>query len=163
MLYYLYMTQRIEGTLGVESSDEKLASGTRLQRSVEGVNEAKGRLFSSRSLGGFPYRNRDFERWPEIGGYPLIAGGSGEEESRCKAEINAEELIPVANVSEEAGLSAVRIKALLHEGIIEGELRREGRGLGKWYTSVAAVDEYRKNLPTPQDFGRMGGRPKKAS
>ena len=64
---------------------------------------------------------------------------------------------PTAEVSEQAGLSAVRIRALINEGKVAGELRREGRGPGKWYTTTRSVMDYRESLWTPQEWGRKGG------
>jgi hypothetical protein len=66
-------------------------------------------------------------------------------------------LLPVADVANQVELSAVRIRALLKAGKVTGEMRREGRGLGKWYTSVYAVNEYIENLWTPQEWGKKGG------
>jgi len=89
-------------------------------------------------------------------------------ESGQTPEENDELLLSIADVVERGGgLSNERIRALLHDGKIKGEFRpHEGRGHGKWYTSVAAVRKYQENLWTPQEWGRKGnliagrGRPK---
>ena len=88
---------------------------------------------------------------PPIYRGPDTSAGSFEEDN--------EELLPIADVvARGAGLSVVRIQALLKEGKVEGEFRPdEGRGHGKWYTSVAVVREYKENLWTPQEWGRKGG------
>ncbi len=92
----------------------------------------------------------------------LVSGSTQAKSAGLENEPNPKEdveiLLPLTAISERVGLSAVRIRALLKEGRVKGELRLEGRGgQGQWYTSVAAVQEYKKNLPTPQEFGRKGG------
>ena len=90
--------------------------------------------------------------WPETAGIPPIRGGSGEEDDET-------EFRRVAEVAEQTELSAGRIRALLKEGKLEGEMREmPGRGSKeKWVTSVAAVKKYKENLPTPEEYGQKGG------
>lgn len=78
------------------------------------------------------------------------------QEEKQNPELEGEPL-PLNKIASQVELSLVRLRALLKEGKIEGDLRREGRGLGKWYTSIAAVRKYQENLWTPQEWGRKGG------
>jgi hypothetical protein len=88
--------------------------------------------------------------------------GAGSPSASEKPNIDdVSQLRPIAEIYDLVGLSAVRIRALLHDNKIPGEKRRQGRGPGKWFTSIAAVREYQANLPSSAEFGRMGGRPKK--
>lgn len=79
--------------------------------------------------------------------------------------LNEEVNMSLAKLSEELPeelrLSAVRLAELLKEGKIKGELRREGRGRGKWYTTIIEIKKYKEGLLTPEEYGRRGGRPRK--
>ena len=111
----------------------------------------------------------------DIGADPAKPGphflGANHETQEQAAEEGEDEkhiLRPVAEVSDLAGLSRVRIAHMLKAGRIEGELRplESGPGRPKWYTSVAAVEKYQSELLTPAEYGRKGnliagrGRPK---
>lgn len=65
----------------------------------------------------------------------------------------AGELLPIAQVARLTGYSRARIHALLIEGRISGERRRQR---GVWYTTLTEVENYRQTKPTPQDYGRKG-------
>lgn len=64
------------------------------------------------------------------------------------------EMMPIRELQErfELPLSNVRLRALLNEGKIEGEFRKEGRGPGKYYTTFDAIRTYKENLPSPSEF-----------
>lgn len=70
----------------------------------------------------------------------------------------SKKLHPIKDLANQVSLSERRIRELLNEGKIEGELHSdEGYGKGLWYTSVEAIEQYENNLWTPQEWGRKGG------
>lgn len=70
----------------------------------------------------------------------------------------SKKFLPIKNLLNEVSLSESRIRELLNEGKIEGELHSdEGYGKGIWYTSVEAIEQYKNNLWTSQEWGRKGG------
>lgn len=79
--------------------------------------------------------------------------------------LDEERNMPLEDLSEQLPddlqLSTVRLAGLLKDGKIRGDLRREGRGRGKWYTSIVEVKKYKDGLLSPGDYGRKGGRPRK--
>lgn len=123
---------------------------------IEGETGNKNQFEVTNPITSEPRHNlvrRDFTRWPKTAGFPPISGGSGKE-----PEDNGNKLRPLKEVAEHVDLSLVRLQALVKDGKIKGELRSEGRsGLGKWYSSIKAVEEYKNNLWTPQQWGHKGG------
>lgn len=89
-------------------------------------------------------------------------GATHEPEEQSAAEVDERQVLrPVAEVAEEVDLSAVRIRHLLHDGKIEGELHLdEGYGQGKWYVTSAAVEDYIQTRPSWREIGLRGGRPR---
>ncbi len=67
------------------------------------------------------------------------------------------EMNSLIDIASRVGLSDERIRALLKVGRITGEFRRAGRGPGKWFTSISAVQQYQEECPTAHEIARMGG------
>jgi hypothetical protein len=81
-------------------------------------------------------------------------------------EEKAKRMLPYKEVLRYLGgrLSTHRLRRLLNTGRIKGEkrYRRGQRGYPwMWQTTVEAVKKYLASLKTPQEYGRMGGRPPK--
>ena len=67
--------------------------------------------------------------------------------SKSQKEEKNERFLPVKSVAEQTPLSVSRIRELLKEGKIKGELRlEEGFGKGLWYTSIAEVERYKQEF-----------------
>lgn len=90
-------------------------------------------------------------------------GATRETQEQSAEEVDERDALrPVDEVAELTPLSAVRIRTLLKDGRIEGEFfPDEGYGHGLWRTTINAVLTYKEQLPSPAEFGRRGGRPRK--
>jgi len=78
-----------------------------------------------------------------------------------------EGLLSVAEVARKVGRSTHRIRRLLNTGKIEGEKRRrESKKKGFpwiWFTTEKAVSAHFSSVLTPREYGKRGGRPRKAA
>lgn len=73
-------------------------------------------------------------------------------------------LLSIREVAKLVDLSTHRIRRLLNSGRIQGEKLRRGRGKGFpwiWQTSVEEVRRYLSAKPSPSEYGKRGGRPRK--
>jgi hypothetical protein len=71
-------------------------------------------------------------------------------------EIDKATVLPVRQVAKLTGYTFIRLRDLLREGKLEGEMREGKIVPSGWYTSVEAVEKYRANLPSRQEQGRRG-------
>ncbi len=78
-----------------------------------------------------------------------------------------ERWLPVSEAARLVGRSSHRIRRLLNTGKIEGEKqRRQGKTKGYpwiWQTTEAAVGKYFSSVLSPREYGKRGGRPRKAA
>lgn len=89
----------------------------------------------------------------------------GTPEDVRKFEKEKEEPRPYEAVARSVGMSVDRLRRLLNTGRVEGEkLRKKGKGFPwHWVTTQRTVERYRASVRTPREYGRMGGRPRKAA
>lgn len=67
-----------------------------------------------------------------------------------------DELIPISQLARITGYSGARLRALINDGKIDGEIRRTPTGQPGWFSSVEEVERYRSLLPDPEEFGKRG-------
>lgn len=76
------------------------------------------------------------------------------------------QLLPIKKVAKMVELSGHRIRRLLNTGKVEGKKVRRKSGKGYpfiWKTTAEEVKRYRESLLSPREYGKRGGRPKKAA